>query len=144
MDTIKKIRSLLKFYFKERTSIKLKIKNKQNIWITGQIQELHPYIWPYVVVGKTKIFFEDIEEDSILPETISPPEGYSDRKSKISRRKRYEVLKRDNFSCQKCGAGAEATLEVDHINPISKGGTDEMINLQTLCKSCNLGKGDRE
>lgn len=51
---------------------------------------------------------------------------------------RFEVLKRDNFTCQYCGAHGEGVvLEVDHIIPISKGGTSDMGNLITACFDCN-------
>lgn len=55
---------------------------------------------------------------------------------------RFEVLKRDNFTCQYCGAHGEGVvLEVDHIIPISKGGTSDIGNLITACFDCNRGKG---
>lgn len=58
---------------------------------------------------------------------------------------RYNVLKRDNYTCQICGATAKegAKLHVDHIIPVSKGGKTVMSNLQTLCDRCNLGKGNK-
>lgn len=58
---------------------------------------------------------------------------------------RYNVLKRDNFTCQKCGITSKdgAKLEVDHIIPLSKGGKTVMSNLQTLCDRCNSGKSDK-
>lgn len=57
---------------------------------------------------------------------------------------RFEVFKRDNFTCQYCGAKApEVVLHLDHINPVSKGGDSEIINLLTSCEPCNLGKSDR-
>lgn len=57
---------------------------------------------------------------------------------------RFEVFKRDNFTCQYCGAKApDVVLHVDHINPVSKGGDSEIINLLTSCEPCNLGKSDR-
>lgn len=58
---------------------------------------------------------------------------------------RYNVLKRDNYTCQICGATAKdgVKLHVDHIIPVSKGGKTVMSNLQTLCDRCNLGKGNK-
>lgn len=56
---------------------------------------------------------------------------------------RYDILKRDNFRCQICGATAQDgwKLHVDHIVPVSKGGLTEPANLRTLCERCNMGKG---
>ena len=54
---------------------------------------------------------------------------------------RWEVLKRDAFTCQYCGRSApDVKLEVDHIIPVSEGGTDTKDNLITACYSCNRGK----
>jgi len=56
---------------------------------------------------------------------------------------RYEVLKRDGYRCQACGASAKdgARLEVDHRVPIAKGGSNHLSNLWVLCDKCNRGKG---
>ena len=54
---------------------------------------------------------------------------------------RWEVLKRDAFTCQYCGRSApEVKLEVDHITPVCEGGKDTKENLVTSCYSCNRGK----
>lgn len=54
---------------------------------------------------------------------------------------RFEVLERDGFACQYCGATApDAKLHVDHIKPISQGGTNDPSNLTTSCSDCNQGK----
>ena len=58
---------------------------------------------------------------------------------------RFEVFKRDKFTCQYCGRSApEVLLHVDHIQSVSKGGSDDILNLITSCADCNLGKGARE
>jgi HNH endonuclease/Homing endonuclease associated repeat len=68
-------------------------------------------------------------------------------RSTIPLKDRWAVLKRDNYRCSKCGASPSSDhsveLEVDHINPVAKGGTNDLVNLQTLCWSCNQGKKDR-
>jgi hypothetical protein len=67
----------------------------------------------------------------------------ADRKS-ISKKTRFEVFKRDSFSCQYCGKAApEVILRLDHIHPVSKGGEDDVMNLITACFECNAGKSDR-
>jgi hypothetical protein len=63
----------------------------------------------------------------------------------ISKKIRFEVFKRDGFVCQYCGKHPpEATLEVDHIQPVSKKGTDDINNLITSCFDCNRGKTNIE
>jgi len=63
----------------------------------------------------------------------------------VSPRTRHQVFERDNFRCRDCGASAAtgATLELDHTIPVSKGGSNEIGNLRTLCSDCNRGKSDR-
>ena len=54
---------------------------------------------------------------------------------------RYNVLKDAKFRCVLCGVSADTkALEVDHIIPRNKGGTDDISNLQALCYSCNAMK----
>lgn len=59
----------------------------------------------------------------------------------VSKRLRYEILRRDNFACRYCGATApDAKLTVDHVTPEALGGTDDPSNLATACEPCNSGK----
>lgn len=59
------------------------------------------------------------------------------------RRLRFEIFKRDEFTCQYCGRKApEVQLEIDHIIPKSQGGKDTKDNLITACSDCNQGKRD--
>ena len=66
-------------------------------------------------------------------------------RSKMTDSLRYDILKRDNFRCQICGATANdgLRLHVDHIIPVSKGGKTIESNLRTLCERCNLGKSNK-
>lgn len=50
-----------------------------------------------------------------------------------------KVIERDGYVCKVCGATKD--LQVDHIHPVSKDGTNELSNLQLLCRKCNLKKG---
>lgn len=59
---------------------------------------------------------------------------------------RFAVLRRDSYRCQLCGRDASdgIKLEVDHKIPVAKGGTDDLLNLWTLCFDCNRGKRDHD
>lgn len=60
----------------------------------------------------------------------------------LSKSVRFEVFKRDGFTCQYCGGQApDVILHVDHINPVANGGENDILNLITACKDCNSGKG---
>lgn len=60
----------------------------------------------------------------------------------VPKRVRFEVFKRDSFTCQYCGSKApEVVLHVDHIKPVAGGGSSDILNLVTACVACNAGKG---
>lgn len=59
----------------------------------------------------------------------------------MSKKLRFEVFKRDAFTCQYCGGHPPLiVLEVDHIDPVANGGNNEIDNLVTACFNCNRGK----
>jgi hypothetical protein len=59
----------------------------------------------------------------------------------VSKRVRYEVLRRDNFTCKYCGGSTpDVTLTIDHVIPVALGGGDDPSNLVAACTDCNAGK----
>ncbi|MET7795731.1 HNH endonuclease [Streptomyces decoyicus] len=59
----------------------------------------------------------------------------------VSKRLRYEILRRDQHTCRYCGATApNVPLRIDHVTPVALGGTDTPDNLVTACQDCNSGK----
>ena len=66
---------------------------------------------------------------------------------------RTEILKRDNYICQTCNIkvhdrstgkwNTPDKAHIDHIISLVDGGLNELNNLQTLCRTCNLEKGRR-
>ena len=92
--------------------------------------------------------YEFVSENNVNEEISEPIElnGKSKEKRRrtLSLRKRFFVLKRDSFTCVKCGAnGPGVRLEVDHILAVVKNGSHSLLNLQTLCFDCNRGKRDK-
>ncbi len=82
---------------------------------------------------------EDLERKPVISRTISP-------------QLRNEILERNGFTCQLCGAGPgdadpfnpnrKVRLHIDHITPISQHGTDDRDNLRVLCSACNQGRSN--
>ena len=76
------------------------------------------------------------------------PGSYSFTRS-LSARVRAQVLERNGYTCQMCGAGAgepdsqnpnrKVKLHIGHITDKSHGGTDDPANLRALCSTCNQG-----
>ena len=62
-------------------------------------------------------------------------------KTERKRRLRVAVMARDLHRCVRCEA--EGDLTIDHVVPVTWGGSDSPQNLQTLCRSCNSYKSDR-
>lgn len=66
------------------------------------------------------------------------------KRKSIGKKLRFEIFKRDGFTCQYCGSHPpQVVLHIDHINPVVEGGDNSQDNLITSCESCNLGKGAR-
>lgn len=64
------------------------------------------------------------------------------KRKSLSKKTRFDVFKRDLFTCQYCGQKPPAiTLEVDHIKPVKDGGCNDIDNLIAACFDCNRGKG---
>lgn len=79
---------------------------------------------------------------------VAPPEEKVKFARGISARLRAQVLDRNGFTCQMCGAtpgeldpatGRKVRLHIGHIKDKSLGGKDELSNLRTLCSTCNQG-----
>lgn len=88
---------------------------------------------------------ESITEESIVTEDAEPVKASSvtRKRNSLSIRKRFFVLKRDHFSCVRCGAsGFGVRLEAHHRIPFAHGGSDNLPNLETLCFECNRGQRD--
>lgn len=101
-------------------------------WDKGKRVFLYEVRCPRCMRHHTTIFPDD-------DPTCKEPCQYG--KQPIPQNLRYEILERDGYKCQRCGA--TDNLEVDHIYPERRGGATHPINLQTLCQHCNRAKGAR-
>ena len=80
----------------------------------------------------------------LVPEVVPNPVEKTSRTRNITLKVRMEVLRHNSSQCVYCGRKPPAVpLEVDHVVPFSKGGSNDLSNLQTLCFDCNRGKSNR-
>lgn len=80
-----------------------------------------------------------VDREMLLPRGSR---GERAQRKPLSAQVSLAVFARDDYTCVHCGT--RENLTVDHIVPVSKGGTNDMDNLQTLCGPCNSRKGDRQ
>lgn len=99
--------------------------------------------------GRYKLFvkdFSDYKLGIISKDELVKRDRFTNKRKPISVSLRYAILKRDNGQCVLCGSKASkgASLEVDHIIPVSRGGTNTEENLRILCDVCNRGRSNRD
>ena len=109
------------------------------------------YLYVYILVGAEELNQE--ERDELIALCQQKIADYEQKRgdaiwehrirgrAPVSGSVRYEVLKRAEFRCELCGISADVkNIEVDHIDPKSLGGKNDISNYQALCYSCNANK----
>lgn len=76
----------------------------------------------------------------LIAETL---EKYRYKRSQIPKKVRQEIFKTFKTECPICAEKDSKKLSIDHILPVSRGGSHDISNLRILCKSCNSRKGNR-
>ena len=96
-----------------------------------------------VELSDSGINMEELNYEMLIEPGIV--KGGKDRRKNIPQQLRERLLNDANHACEQCGVKAAngATLEIDHIVPISKSGSDDYENLQVLCATCNRKKGSK-
>lgn len=107
-------------------------------------QEFSTYYFDHLPYPKAKKTSDQKKEPIVRRVRL-----YQARELRESRRlaSRFAIMQRDRFRCRLCGVaasdGEHVRLEVDHIIPRSKGGSNDAENKWVLCFACNRGKGAR-
>ena len=105
-----------------------------------------------VGIGIISSLFDKKSKDSSHPTKVTTPRETNEWDSEIQGkgiasgsswdRIRKAVLARDSYTCRSCRR--KDNLIVDHIVQLSQGGTNNLENLQTLCKYCHEKKDNRK
>jgi hypothetical protein len=108
-----------------------------------RVRELRNEIGYQILSHKDR---SNLKPGQYLLETIARIPAFS---RNISKETRAQVLERNGYTCQMCGAAAgdpdpfggyrTVRLTMGHIIDKSKGGSDESSNLRAICTNCNEG-----
>lgn len=119
-----------------------------NLMFEAQVEVLcnlikhYPWLWNYGdgYGGHVKAVIEQAFDGFGFSRYEPEPKKASNRRP-ISKQKLIAVMQKSGSVCSACGFGDD--LHVDHILPLSRGGTNDLDNLQMLCSRCNLSKGTK-
>lgn len=94
--------------------------------------------------------FEEFSKNSSAKDKLMWHCKQCARKRFVPKKIKRIVIERDKWTCQNCGQKVHDDLHwlpdkchVDHIIPVSKGGSNDLDNLQVLCQACNLTKSKK-
>ena len=120
------------FMFEFIAEDKIYIKNFIEFQYGKLSYNCKPHLPIIKLLNKYGIEFETKDENNL---TIKQT------RKRLTETAKKNIFNRDKYECQYCGSHDD--LEIDHIIPLSKGGTNEDDNLLTACHRCNSLKGDK-
>lgn len=133
--------SLVKITEKAKCCLCKKIQKESVVYIETGCGSTHcPQCW--LLKGFEMYFANNPEAEYVMIRGVKfiGTEQPKKVRSEMTIKLRFKIIKRDNFQCTYCGSSDR--LEVDHIIPVSRGGSNEESNLTTACFKCNRGKSN--
>jgi hypothetical protein len=140
----------LNFYLKNKQQIKFRLLRKPEYLIEGEVVEIKEdthkspkeYIKMKLATGSEFLInVDEIDSNTIFPSDYDPIKLFS--RVQLSEELRKQVFERDDYVCQlKLDGCSRRATEVDHIIPVSKGGMNNLENIQSACMNCNRKKSN--
>lgn len=139
------------FYIKNKTKITFRLEKMPEYFYTGIITSIvedhkkdeYRQLVLKLDNGEEMLFHEDdILESSIHPASIQPIKSFE--RITITEETRMNIFEKANYKCElKLEGCTKKATEIDHIIPVSKGGSNETYNLQASCLKCNRMKSNK-
>ena len=131
IDDLKKI-NLKKEQFEFFKENKLFVKDFIKFQYGKLSYNCKPHLPIIKLLQKNGIEFETIDDNNLTIKQM---------RKRLTEAAKKNIFIRDKYECQYCGS--KENLEIDHIIPLSQGGTNEDDNLITSCHRCNNLKGEK-
>ena len=83
-------------------------------------------------------------ERGVAPDVVSPPGEGKSKLRRWKRRRDDRIYAKAGGRCHYCGDRmTRASMTIDHVVPLSRGGANRQHNMVACCKRCNSAKGSR-
>lgn len=109
---------------------------------SANVMSLVPWMTPVCGCESAHTLLHLPEWELTLASFLAPEPAQTTGRVPIPKWVRDAIMERDGYRCVHCGA--TDLLSIDHITPVSAGGSNEMDNLRVLCRPCNSSKGARD
>jgi ATP adenylyltransferase len=138
--------SQLLYYEKRIKEMPIKVLSRHEIIkCQGDLVSLATNTLTFVERAKIKMLCEQRLQEYVQKRGLSLWDYRLSEDDPVPDSLRYQALKASSGRCALCGATKdERPLDVDHIIPRSRGGKNELSNLQVLCSKCNRSKGNKD
>jgi diadenosine tetraphosphate (Ap4A) HIT family hydrolase len=138
--------SQLLYYEKRIKEMPIKVLSRHEIIkCQGELVSLETTALTFIERAKIKMLCEQRMQEYVQKRGMSLWDYRLSEDDPVPDSLRYQALKASSGRCALCGATKdERPLDVDHIIPRSRGGKNELSNLQVLCSKCNRSKGNKD
>ena len=107
----------------------------------NKISKQWKILFVFIVFYMPKLYYQMTKKDEENLVTIYEP---FNKKRKVSATKKKLVAANQKWHCNICNKLLDASYEIDHKQPLYKGGGNEVTNLQALCRNCHGNKTIRD
>lgn len=136
------IRSDKRYFYVSSEILKLRTIVKNDFWVLMVMSD-HPEYNDLLIANELDMDLSDVINSIASLQENGMVEYKGRFHGKVNRNIPDDVREQllNNARCEHCGSFED--LQIDHVVPIAKGGTNKVKNLQVLCKKCNQRKGAR-
>ena len=119
------------------------LESTNNGWSTFRARVIVALQWIWLGMRWTSLMLMDVSLWLILSLTENARSVRPTIRATFSKAERASIARRQKYRCMYCGVRlTRDNLQIDHMFPVSRGGSNDDANLRALCRRCNIRKGN--